>query len=140
MDESLLKSNFIGRDGFRWWVGQIPPEKFHGGQINGAGWGNRHKVRIMGYHPYNTVELPNEDLPWAQCLLPTTSGTGAANQSSSTKISPGDIVFGFFLDGDNGQIPVIMGCFGRTDQVPDIAESGPFEPFTGYTSKIKKPN
>ena len=140
MDESLLKSNFIGRDGFRWWVGQIPPEKFHGGQINGAGWGNRHKVRIMGYHPYNTEELSNEDLPWAQCLLPTTSGTGAANQASSTKISPGDIVFGFFLDGDNGQIPVIMGCFGRTDQVPDTEASGPFQPFTGYTSKIKKPN
>jgi hypothetical protein len=140
IDESLLKSNFIGRDGFRWWVGQIPPESAHGGQINGAGWGNRFKVRIMGYHPYNTVELPNEDLPWAQCLLPTTSGTGAGNNATTVKVSPGDTVFGFFLDGDNAQIPVIMGCFGRTSQVPSGDYAGPFQPFTGYTGKVKKPN
>ena len=140
IDESLLKSNFIGRDGFRWWIGQIPPESSHGGQINGAGWGNRFKVRIMGYHPYNTVELPNEDLPWAQCLLPTTSGTGAGNNATSVKVSPGDTVFGFFLDGDNAQIPVIMGCFGRTSQVPSGDYAGPFIPFTGYTGKVKKPN
>ena len=25
IDDSILKSNFIGRDGFRWWIGQIPP-------------------------------------------------------------------------------------------------------------------
>ena len=140
MEESLLKSNFLGRDGFRWWIGQIPPEKAHGGQINGAGWGNRFKVRIMGYHPYNTVELPNEDLPWAQCLLPTTSGTGAGNNATTVKVSPGDTVFGFFLDGDNAQIPVIMGCFGRTSQVPSSDYAGPFQPFTGYTNKVKKPN
>ena len=140
MDESLLKSNFLGRDGFRWWVGQIPPEKSHGGQINGAGWGNRFKVRIMGYHPYNTVELSNEDLPWAQCLLPTTSGTGAGNNATTVKVSPGDTVFGFFLDGDNAQIPVIMGCFGRTSQVPSADYAGPFQPFTGYTNKVSKPN
>jgi hypothetical protein len=140
IDESLLKSNFLGRDGFRWWIGQIPPESSHGGQINGAGWGNRFKVRIMGYHPYNTVELPNEDLPWAQCLLPTTSGTGAGNNSTTVKVSPGDTVFGFFLDGDNAQIPVIMGCFGRTSQVPAGDYAGPFIPFTGYTNKVKKPN
>jgi hypothetical protein len=136
MDESLLKSNFLGRDGFRWWIGQIPPESAHGGQINGAGWGNRFKVRIMGYHPYNTVELPDEDLPWAQCLLSTTAGTGASNHVTTVKVRPSDTVFGFFLDGDNAQIPIIMGCFGRTSQVPSSDYAGPFQPFTGQTSKI----
>lgn len=139
IQESLLKTNFLGRDGFRWWIGQIPPEKAHGGQINGAGWGNRLKVRIMGYHPFDT-ELPDEDLPWAQCLLPTTSGTGASNNVTSVKVSPGDVVFGFFLDTDNAQTPVIMGCFGRTSQVPISDSGGPFQPFTGYTNKVKKPN
>ena len=141
IEESLLKSNFLGRDGFRWWVGQIPPENSQGGQINGAGWGNRFKVRIIGYHPYSYEELPDDELPWAQCLLPTTTGTGAGNNSTSVKVSPSDIVFGFFLDGDNAQIPVIMGCFGRTSQVPSSGKAtSPFVPFTGYTSKIKKPN
>lgn len=140
IQESLLKTNFLGRDGFRWWIGQIPQESAHGGQINGAGWGNRYKVRIMGYHPYDITELPDEDLPWAQCLLPTTAGTGAGNNSTSVVISPGDVVFGFFLDTDNAQTPVIMGCFGRTSQVLTSKSAGPFQPFTGYTDKIKKPN
>jgi hypothetical protein len=140
IQESSLKTNFLGRDGFRWWIGQIPPEKAHGGQINGGGWGNRFKVRIMGYHPYDLTELPDNDLPWAQCLLPTTSGTGAGNNVTSVKISPGDVVFGFFLDTDNAQTPVIMGCFGRTSQVLTSNTPGPFQPFTGYTDKVKKPN
>jgi hypothetical protein len=136
IDESLLKSNFIGRDGFRWWIGQIPPIESMGDQPNGAGWGNRTKVRILGYHPYDTNELPNEELPWAQILLSTTDGSGASNYGTSHKIRPGDIVFGFFLDGDNAQIPVISGCFGRTDQVPGAGYSSPFVPFTGYTDRI----
>ena len=91
----------------------------------------------MGYHPYDTTELPNEELPWAQCMLPTTTGTGAGNNATNVKILPGDSVFGFFMDGDNAQIPVIIGAFGRTDQVPSAGFESPFKPFTGYTSKIK---
>jgi hypothetical protein len=136
IDESLLKSNFIGRDGFRWWIGQIPPIEAMGGQANGDGWGNRIKVRILGYHPYEESQLPNDELPWAQILLSTTDGSGASNYAKSHKVRPADIVFGFFLDGDNAQIPVITGVFGITDQVPRNQYSSPFVPFTGYTSRI----
>lgn len=134
IEESLLKSNFIGRDGFRWWVGQIPPGESLGGQNKGKGWGNRFKVRILGYHPYSKADLPDEDLPWAGCLLPATSGTGASNLAQSVKYRPGDVVVGFFMDGDNAQIPMIMGAFGRTSQVPQDDPSEAFKPFTGYTS------
>ena len=138
IDESLLKSNFVGRDGFRWWIGQVAPEDAQGGQINGEGWGNRRKVRIMGYHPHDITELPNEDLPWAQCMLPTTTGTGAGNNGTNVKILPGDSVFGFFIDGDNAQLPVIIGAFGKTAEGAVSNQfSFPFKPFTGYTSKIK---
>ena len=136
IDESLLKSNFLGRDGFRWWIGQIPPAESMDKQINKDGWGNRTKVRILGYHPYDDGELPNEELPWAQILLSTTDGSGASNMATNHKIRPGDIVFGFFLDGDNAQIPVISGVFGRTDQVPTTTYTSPFIPFTGYTDRI----
>ena len=137
IDESLLKSNFLGRDGFRWWIGQIPPAESMDKQINKEGWGNRTKVRILGYHPYDDCELPNEELPWAQILLSTTDGSGASNMATNHKIRPGDIVFGFFLDGDNAQIPVISGVFGRTDQVPTTTYTSPFVPFTGYTDRIE---
>ena len=140
IDESILKSNFIGRDGFRWWIGQIPPIEAQKSQANGGGWGNRTKVRILGYHPYSTVELPNDELPWAQVLMPPTSGSGAANYAVNPKLRPGDTVLGFFLDGDSAQIPVILGCFGRTDQVPSTNFKSPFVPFTGYTKRIPAPN
>lgn len=140
IEESLLKSNFIGRDGFRWWIGQIPPSKVQSGQISKNGWGNRTKVRIMGYHPFDKNELPDDDLPWATVLLPTTAGSGASNYATNVKVRPGDIVFGFFLDGDNGQMPVITGCFGRTSAVSTGTYKNPFIPFSGYTEKIPPPN
>lgn len=137
IDESLLKSNFIGRDGFRWWIGQIPPISAMEGQVDGEGWGNRFKVRIIGYHPYSEAELPNEDLPWAQCLIPTTAGSGAANVATGVQLQPGDTVLGFFLDGDNAQIPVILATFGRSFSVPSTTYQSPFVPFTGYSSKVQ---
>ena len=137
IDESLLKSNFIGRDGFRWWIGQIPPAPYH--RQGAEGWGNRYRVRIMGYHPFYESELKNDELPWAQVMIPTTAGSGAANQSTDVALQPSDVVFGFFLDGDNAQLPVIMGTFGRTNDVTSKDYKGPFQPFTGYTDKIQKP-
>lgn len=73
LDQSLIKSNAIGRDGFIWWIGQIPPEGNHHGQINGAGWGNRYKVRILGYDSPKISNLSNDELRWAQVMLPTTA-------------------------------------------------------------------
>ena len=137
LEESLLKTNFIGRDGFRWWIGQTAPVSAQGDQANGGGWGNRFKVRIFGYHPYTTIELPDEDLPWAIAILGCTDGSGAANRATSVKISPGDTVFGFFLDGDNAQQPAILGVFGRTEQVASTTYKNPFEPFTGFTGRVK---
>jgi hypothetical protein len=139
IEESLLKSNFIGRDGFRWWIGQVAPVTVQDKQANKEGWGNRCKVRIMGYHPYSQADLPDNDLPWAQVLLPTTAGTGAANYATNTKLRPSDVVFGFFMDGDNAQIPVILGCFGRTSEVLTDDYKSPFVPFTGYTDRVPPP-
>ena len=142
IEEALLgKSQFMGRDGFRWWIGQVAPREAQSDQINeGDGWAYRYKVRIMGYHPFVEENgIKNEDLPWAMCLLPTTAGSGGANYSTSTMLQQGDIVFGFFLDGDEAQIPAILGHFGRAGGVElnkgDQEFSGPFVPFTGFTEK-----
>ena len=137
IDESLIKSNFIGRDSFRWWIGQIAPIESHKSQVEGEGWGNRHKVRILGYHPFSKEDLSDEDLPWASVILPPTGGSGGANYFRSDRIRPGDVVIGFFLDGDNAQIPVIFGLYGRTEDVSQDAPTVGFEPFTGYTERVK---
>jgi hypothetical protein len=139
IDESLLKSHFIGRDGFRWWLGQIAPIEAWEEQANGNGWGYRYKVRILGYHPLDITELSNDDLPWAQVMFPTTTGSGAAKYAVNPKLRPGDMVIGFFLDGDNAQIPIIMGALGHTSEWSTAKYSNPFTPFTGYTTRVPNP-
>ncbi len=146
IDEALLKTNFVGKDGFRWWVGQIAPASVQIEQLapkkDVDSWGNRLKVRIMGYHPFSKADLADEDLPWANIMLPSTSGTGGANFTKSVMLRPGDVVIGFFLDGETAQQPVILGAFSRTSDVPqDLpSKSIGFIPFTGYTDKIPAPN
>ena len=141
IENTLIQSNFIGRDGFPWWVGQVAPEDVQGDQINGGGWGDRLKVRILGYHPDNDVELKNEELPWAHILKSPEAGSGRAGRGKPPKISPGDMVLGFFLDGDNAQQPVILGVFSSSTPAAAVAKdkpyTQPFVPFTGYTSKVK---
>tara|TARA_B100001996_G_scaffold118317_1_gene89546 strand:- start:17478 stop:19502 length:2025 start_codon:yes stop_codon:yes gene_type:complete len=141
MDNTNLKTNFLGRDGFRWWIGQVPPSPNHKVNYNvNENWGLKRRVRIMGYHP-DENKLPDKDLPLAIVLLPPTAGTGAANQAQSIHIEPGEIVLGFFLDGDDAQVPAIIASFGRTRAATEaFAEySGAFIPFTGYTNEIPNP-
>ena len=148
MDRALIKTNFIGKDGFRWWIGQIAPDKVQSPQTKGRkrggrfvwdpnSFGNRYKVRIMGYHPYNTVELSDVDLPWATVISPPGYGTGSAGLFKTIRFQQGDTVLGFFLDGDNAQIPVIFGAFGNSDYKAEEGAPLPFQSFTGYTSTLK---
>ena len=140
MEDLSLKSNFIGRDGFVWWIGQIPPVESWSQQATGPGWGIRYKVRIMGYHPYSEAELSNEDLPWAHVMLPPGHGTGSANTFKSIRFNPGDTVIGFFLDGSDGQHPVIMGAFANSIDAVKDGPKLPFAPFSGYNEYIKEPH
>ena len=139
IENTLMQSNFLGRDGFKWWVGQVAPEEAQGAQINGDGWGNRVKVRILGYHPDDEVELKNEDLPWAHVLKSPEGGSGRAGRGKPIQILPGDNVFGFFMDGDNAQQPVIIGLFSSSTVAAEKSKNKkfkfPFNPFSGYTVK-----
>jgi len=142
MDGLNFKQNFIGKDGFVWWIGQIAPETVwldNFGTLDKA-WGQRYKVRIMGYHPYSTVELSDQDLPWAQ-VLTTAGNSGSQNTAETVRLTQGDVVIGFFLDGHNAQVPMIMGAFAHTYQwellIDKWKSSGappnPFTVFGGYS-------
>ena len=63
LEEQLLKLILLEETDFVGGFGQIAQQKTQGIQVNGGGWGNRFKVRILGYHPYSEVDLPDEDLP-----------------------------------------------------------------------------
>ena len=108
-------ANFVGRDGFYWWMGQIETEK--GAQEKGD---DRYKVRIVGQHLKDCDAVPYEDLPWAIVMMPSTAPRREGNGDyQSVKYKAGDWVVGFFLDGIEGQSPVIMGSIGQQYKASD---------------------
>ena len=150
IDESLLKSHNIGKDGFSWWIGQVCESKTWAANFpelpvdtdkDLPGFRRRVKVSILNYHTYSKEELPNDDLPWAYCLMPTSAGGGSGGFSESLALTGGEWVFGFFLDGSDGQQPVIIGLFDKSTQedfrkaIPDTR----YQPFSGYTNEKPEP-
>jgi hypothetical protein len=143
IEQELFKKHFLGRDGFVWWVGQIAdatkwktnqPGKRTLTNSEHKGFAERYRVRIMGYHTADSEALPDNDLPWATVMYPVTAGSGLATASESTQLRQGTFVFGFFMDGEEGQVPVIMGVIGINEyttiarNIPKV----PFLPFDGY--------
>ncbi len=104
---SLFPIHQIGSDGFNWWIGQI--ESVRADDKKGGG---RYKVRIMGLHPKQCVQVGSDQLPWARVMMPVTyPHTPGGVTSASDQLSPGIWVVGFFLDNDKQQ-PCIMGSIG----------------------------
>lgn len=140
IEQGLFKKHFVGRDGFIWWLGQIAPAESWKKNIpanpneESPGFGERYKVRIMGYHTNETKELSDDDLPWAQVMYPVTAGGGGGGACQSANITQGAFVFGFFMDGEDAQQPVIMGVLGFNDynEVMSNPTEKRFIPLTGY--------
>ena len=121
---ALFNSGFLGAS-FNWWIGQIAddatwrdnilPGKFESAnQI--PGWGRRYKVRIIGLHDQGETEIASDQLPWAQVMYPVTAGGGQGGSGQTPNLRQGNMVFGFFLDGQEQQVPVIMGVLGNNAQ------------------------
>lgn len=89
---------FAGKDGFIWFTGIVE------GRADPAMVG-RVKVRIIGWHDDNKNIVPTDALPWAQVLMPVTG------QRQFSVPKEGEWVMGFFQDGNNGQMPVIIGVY-----------------------------
>ena len=154
VDNGLFKRHFVGRDGFYWWIGQIATDTWTqnapGSTPTGStsdenlGFSYRYQVRIMGYHTADVSEetgLKNEDLPWAQVMYPVTAGGSNATMETPV-LREGQFVYGFFLDGEDFQQPIIMGILGY-NQYTSIEETNeglaPFTPFLGYGARQAKP-
>jgi len=146
IDQSLFNKHFVGRDGFNWWIGQIPPEESWRENITGKrnkkntdakGFGERYRVRIMGYHTANADDIPDDELPWAYVMYPVTAGGGGRGSSQNANITQGTFVFGWFMDGEDAQLPVIMGVLGHNDYTAVMREVTPtrFIPFNGYPAQ-----
>ena len=57
-------------------------------------------------------------------MYPVTAGSSNANSMQSPNLRQGNMVFGFFLDGQEMRIPVIMGVLGNNAQTNGAATIG----------------
>ena len=121
---SLFTSGFAGAH-FNWWVGQIADDSWwrdnsasgkHESASQIPGQSRRHKVRIIGYHDQQEETIPSDQLPWAQVMYPVTAGGGQQASYQTPNLRQGNFVFGFFLDGVDQQVPIIMGVLGNNAQ------------------------
>ena len=111
VDYSGFKIHSVGRDGLTWWVGQIATEeswkqnKPPNPQTSNEGirgFGERYRVAMMSFTPFDTEEVTDEELAWAYVEYPVTAGSGGRSSSQSANLAQGDFVRGYFLDGDEG--------------------------------------
>ena len=123
---ALFDPGFLGET-FKWWIGQVADDSTWRDNILAGkfkspntipGWGYRYKVRIMGLHDISEETIATEDLPWAQVMYPVTAGTGMASAYQTPNIRQGMFCFGWFMDGKEQEIPIIMGLLGNNAQTP----------------------
>ena len=124
-------SEFMGKS-FNWFVGVVEsrtdPKRL-----------GRLKVRCLGYHTEKLDQLPTADLPWAHVMNPITSATISGVGQSPLGAVEGTWVVGFFQDGADAQMPVIIGTLpGVPSELPDIDAKKGFMDASGNYPKYKE--
>jgi len=155
MEGNLFNSGFLGSK-FLWWIGQVADDRTWRDNQNPKkigvdgkdpdeetpAWGYRYKVRIMGLHDKEESSIPSDNLPWAQVMYSVWGG-GLAGSRQTPGIRQGMFVFGFFLDGADQQVPVIMGILGANsktvakDLKTGISGGENFVPQSGWANADK---
>lgn len=91
----------MGSEGFAWFFGVVEdrddPLKL-----------GRLRVRVHSIHD-DKENIPTDSLHWASVILPITSASLNGIGISPTGIKVGTTVFGFFADGSETQLPIVLG-------------------------------
>jgi hypothetical protein len=97
-----IKNQYLGLNGFVWFFGVVEdimdPLKL-----------GRVKVRCYEWHTSNRGAIPTSSLPWAQVVMPANNASISGVGTSPNGLKQGSWVIGFFLDGEEGQRPMIFG-------------------------------
>ena len=116
-----MSQNFFGRDPMVWWIGKVTDpkdgkwDKTLESQHMDDGkpiYSHRCRVRILGYH--DTDDLKDEELPLAHILLPPNTTT-VGGRTQTVQYQGGEVVLGFFFDGEEAQQPAIFATLYRQD-------------------------
>jgi len=80
----------------------------------------RVRVRVHGLHTHEKALIPTEKLPWAQVMTPTTSSS-FSGVGETPKLIEGTFVVLDFIDGEDMQMPIVIGTVPGITQ-PHILE------------------
>ena len=120
------KTDFAGRDGFHWWIGEVEdhmdPAQLGRVRVRIIGWYTGNRTKEDGTDSYLQT-LPTEMLPWATVLLPTDKPQ-VKNSGTTTELQPGSQVLGFFMDGEEAQLPCVLGSFRSFRHQENVASQG----------------
>ena len=119
---------FYGDD-VRWFIGIIV-------DVNDPLKLDRVKVRVYGIHTSNTVDIPNDKLPWARVLIPVTEG-GSSGLGANSQIKVRAFVFGLFLDGKDSQLPLVLGSIPKEETM--VNEKGKKIPVASLNFHLNVP-
>lgn len=119
----MIPSSFIDYygDQTRWFLGEVVNVKDDPLKLGRA------RVRIFGVYD----EIEDDDLPWAQVVVPITH-TVHKGSGQCLGLLVGAQVFGIFLDGQNSQLPLIVGSIPKdegdagSDSQPKTHENYPY--------------
>ena len=124
----MQQNYFMGMDGFVWFTGVVEdrndPSKL-----------GRVRVRCLGLHTENKVDIPTEDLPWAHIMQSTNNPSMQGLGNTPTFLVEGTWVVGFFLDAVEKQQPLIMGTLPGNPQAVADTTKGFNDPNGTYPSE-----
>ena len=125
--------DYLGYNGFIWWFGVVEDN-------NDPLKTGRVKVRCLEWHTENKGDLPTDELPWAQVMMPVNSASNSGIGESPTGIQNGSWVVGFFMDGETANRPIVMGTIPGIPMEAPRSDSGFNDPNEVYPSLIQQPD
>ena len=103
--------DFYG-DQVRWFIGIVVNVKDDPLKLGRA------KVRAFGVYD----NIKDKDLPWAQIVVPITQGIHEG-KGQNLGLLVGTQVFGIFLDGQNSQLPMVIGSIPKEGDTNEKAKA-----------------
>ena len=100
MTSKTFDKEYLGLNGFVWFFGVVEDilDPLKVGRV---------KVRCYDWHTSNKGELPTNQLPWAQVMMPANNAAISGIGTSPNGLKQGSWVVGFFLDGEQAQLSLI---------------------------------
>ena len=108
--------NLYNAQGFYWFFGVVENR-------NDPLKAGRCQIRIFGDHTANKEELPTKDLPWAIPMMPITSASISGKGTSPLGPIEGTWVVGWYLDGPDKQIPMMIGTIAASSIPNEITQT-----------------